>query len=216
MREVDGVRQVEHRTARQNVVQVTVTVIVRDRAREREAIRASDGRVIAGQEDRIRDRVGSREVESGLDYSAGEVELAGRERRDCCRDGAGCRGSRAQGNRAGCNAHDGGAGRDTGARDRLADLETGGGGDARKHRAAGHRGDRERRGRDAARTEGADLIEEEATLGERREASIGIRRSAAEGQRRVVGHRDIEGRVATDAGVTANDAVPDGRAGAAD
>ena len=145
-----------------------------------------------------------------------EVELAGRERRDYRRDGAGCRGSSTQGNRAGRNAHDGGAGRDTGARDRLADLEADRRSDTSEHRTAGRRGDRERRGRDTTRTEGADLIEEETTLGERREASIGIRRSAAEGQRRVVGHRDIEGRVATDAGVTADDAVPDGRAGAAD
>ena len=212
VRQVDGVRQVEHRAARQHVVQETVSAIIRDDTREREAISTGDGRVIAGQEDRVRDRVGAGEVEAGLDDAAGEVELAGRQGRDGCGDRRAPRGSSADRDRTGRDADDGGARWNAGARDRLADLETGGGGDARKHRAAGHRGDRERRGRDAARTEGADLVQEDTALGERCEASIGVRRSAAEGQRGVVGHRDIEGRVATDAGVTADDAVPDGRA----
>ena len=212
MRQVDGVRQVEHRAARQHVVHVTVIVIIRDGAREGEAVRAGDRGVIAVQEDRVRDRVGAGEVEAGLDDAAVEVELAGRQGRDGCGDRRAPRGSGADRDRTGRDADDGGARWNAGARDRLADLETGGGGDARKHRAAGHRGDRERRGRDAARTEGADLVQEDTALGERCEASIGVRRSAAEGQRGVVGHRDIEGRVATDAGVTADDAVPDGGA----
>ena len=212
VRQVDGVREVEHRAARQHVVQVTVSAIIRDDTREREAISTGDGRVIAGQEDRIRDRVGAGKVEASLEDTPVEVKLAGRQGRDGCGDRCAPRGSSADRDRTGRDADDGGARWNAGARDRLADLETGGRGDARKHRAAGHRGDRERRGRDAARTEGADLVQEDTALGERCEASIGVRRSAAEGQRGVVGHRDIEGRVATNAGVTADDAVPDGRA----
>ena len=216
VRQVDSVRQVEHRPARQHVVQGAVAVVVRERTGEREAISTGDGRVIAGQEDRIRDRVGAGKVEASLEDTPVEVKLAGRQGRDGCGDRRAPRGSGADRDRTGRDADDGGARWNAGARDRLADLETGGRGDARKHRAAGHRGDRERRGRDAARTEGADLVQEDTALGERREASIGVRRSAAEGQRGVVGHRDIEGRVATDAGVTADDAVPDGRACSAD
>ena len=216
MRQVDGVRQVEHRAARQHVVQVTVIVIIRDGAREGEAVRAGDRGVIAVQEDRVRERVGAGEVEAGLDDAAVEVELAGRQGRDGCGDRRAPRGSGADCDRTGRDADDGGARWNAGARDRLADLETGGGGDARKHRAAGHRGDRERRGRDAAGAERADLVQEDTTLGERGGSGIGVGRSPAEGQRGVVGHRDIEGRVATDAGVPADDAIPDGRACPAD
>ena len=53
-------------------------------------------------------------------------------------------------------------------------------------------------------------------MGEIGYPSISVRRSAAEGERRVVGNRDVERRIAADAGVAADDAVPDGRARTAD
>ena len=49
-------------------------------------------------------------------------------------------------------------------------------------------------------------------MGEIGYPSISVRRRSAEGQRRIVGDRDVERRIAADAGVAADDAVPNGRA----
>ena len=214
MRQVDGVRQVEHRAARQHVVQVTVIVIIRDGAREREAVRARDRGVIAIQEDRVRERVDAGEVEAGLDDAAIEVELADGQGGDGGGDRRARRGRRADGDRVRGQTDDGGARRDAGAGDRLADLEADGRGDGGERGAGVGRDGRSRR--DAAGAERADLVQEDTTLGERGGSGIGVGRSPAEGQGRVVGHRDIERGVATDAGVTADDAVPDGGACPAD
>ena len=214
VRKVDHAREVEHRAARQHVIQVTVAVIIREPTGESETVRTGDRGVITVQEDRVRERVGAGEVEAGLDDAAVEIELADRQGRN--RRGGRCSRCRSGSDRdrTGRNADDGGTSRDARARNRLADLES----DGRRDRledGGAVRGIR-RSGRDAAGTEGADLVQQDAALGQGGRTSIGIGRSSAEGQRRVVGDCDVERRVAADAGITADDAVPNGRAGAAD
>ena len=77
VRKVDHAREVEHRASRQHVIQVTVAVIIREPTGESETVRAGDRGIVAGEKDRIRDRVRAREVESGLENAAVEIELAG-------------------------------------------------------------------------------------------------------------------------------------------